>query len=143
MPDNVENPTPSEIKEESNHVDSEDTDMSDVEDPPIQTPLSPPESQPTSTQNTNPKKGPSPSSHGPTSRKTQSATKPDQVPSGRILKNSRNKKRCPKEKVFTEEQTKALLDAASTGCPPTGPATLRRSERLKVKAAASKRRMCT
>lgn len=72
----------------------------------------------------------------PTSRKTRSATKIDQAISSGVLKK-KGKKPANKAKVFTEQQTLALLDAASTSCPSTGPAPLRRSERLKEKAAAS------
>ena len=70
----------------------------------------------------------------PATRKTRSATKLDQAISSRTPKTI-GKKPAKKVKVFTENQTETLLNAASTSSPPTiEPASLRRSDRLRKKA---------
>ncbi|KAF6241782.1 hypothetical protein HO173_000494 [Letharia columbiana] len=79
----------------------------------------------------------------PTSRKTRSATKLDQDTSDRVLKDT-DKKSVRKEKGFSERQTMALLNTASTNGSSTGSSpSPRRSQRLKEKAAASKRKVCS
>ncbi len=116
--------------------DIEDILMIDVEDPvnPSSTPAL--EVDPKSRGTRATRKPSLPIHQVPTSRKTRSATKNDQAISSGVLKKN-GKKPANKAKAFTEQQTQALLDAASTICPSTGPAPLRRSERLKEKAAAS------
>lgn len=140
MSDDAENSSPIEINEDL--IDTEDTAMSDFEErlnetPPSSPPSlsssssppsSPPQSYPRPASDNLYKKLPSPESPCPTSRKTRSATKLDQVPSGRVLKNTSKNKPRKKAKDFTEEQTKALLDAASNGSSPTNPTSLGRNE---------------
>lgn len=78
----------------------------------------------------------------PTSRKTRSATELDHDTSDRVLKDT-DKKSVRKKKGFSERQTMALLSTASTNGSSTGSSpSLRRSQRLKEKAAASKRKVC-
>ena len=113
-----------------------DTLMSDVKDPINPGFTSALEVDPKSRGNRATRKPSLPVHQVPTSRKTRSATKLDQAISSGVLKK-KGKKSANKAKDFTEQQTLALLDAASTSCPSTGPAPLRRSERLKEKAAAS------
>ena len=69
----------------------------------------------------------------PTSRKTRSAAKLD---SGRILKKI-GKKQVRKVMTLTEQQSLTLQNAASTSYPLAAPISLRRSERLEKKIAAS------
>lgn len=139
MSDDAENSSPIEINEDL--IDTEDTAMSDFEErlnetPPSSPPSlssssppsSPPQSYPRPASDNLYKKLPSPESPCPTSRKTRSATKLDQVPSGRVLKNTSKNKPRKMAKDFTEEQTKALLDAASNGSSPTNPTSLGRNE---------------
>lgn len=71
-----------------------------------------------------------------TSRKIQSGRKVDQRVPGKILKNT-GKKPARKAKTFTEKQTMALLNAASTKDSPKEFPHPRRSERIREKAAAS------
>lgn len=85
--------------------------------------------------NTKSQKSPSPS-RGPTRRKTGSATKLDQAAPSRVLKNTK-KKPAKKAKKITEQQAMLLLNAASHKDPDTNGPPLRRSERLKEKAAMS------
>ena len=138
-----EGPGLAEALEELNEPEPEDTVMSDVEDSPSHALSSSSKSHPRPTTNTHLRKLPSPSAGGPTSRKTRSATKLDQALSDKVTKNKNiRKKPTTKVKQFTEQQTMALLNAASTNLPsidPVSPSTvpLRRSERLKKKAAAS------
>lgn len=129
-----------EIQEGLQQADFEDAVMSDIEDPPKQTPPSPPKPHPRSTANTQCRKMPSPTPQGPASRKTRSATKLEQASSSKVLKNSSTQKPSKKAKAFTEQQTAVLLDAASTNGPRVGLTNLRRSERLRGKAAASEGR---
>lgn len=138
MSDDAEDSSPIEVNEDL--IDSEDTAMSDVEEHSNQTPPSSPPSAPPSSPPYSPysHSGPaldinyqnliSPKSPCPTTRKTRSATKLDQVPSGRVLKNTKKNKPRKKAKDFTEAQTRALLDAASNGSPPTNPTPLGRNE---------------
>ena len=126
MSDDAEDPTLIEVKKET--IDSEDTVMSDVEDRPDQTPPSSPHPHPKPISDTDSKNLLSPRSPCPTLRKTRSATKLDQVPSGRISKKPNKKKPRKKAKDLTEAQTEALLNAASPSAPPTGPTPLERTE---------------
>lgn len=138
MSDVLEGPRSVEATEELEESESEDTVMSDAEEPPNHTPPSSSNSHSRPTTNTTPKKLRPPSAQDPTSRKMRSATKLGQAPSGKVLKNV-GKKPAKKNKTFTEQQTAALLKAASTSNPSnSNPDTpLRRSERLKEKAEAS------
>ena len=70
-----------------------------------------------------------------TSKKVQSGRKIDQKVPGKILKNT-GKKPTKKAKTFTEKQTMALLNAASTEDSPKEFPQPRRSERIREKAAA-------
>lgn len=75
----------------------------------------------------------------PTSRKTRSATNLNQAISNRILNKAHkktDKKPAKNAKTFTEQQTIALLNTALTSHSSTESPSLRRSERLKKKAAA-------
>ena len=143
MSEILEGPGLAEAIEELNEPESEDTVMSDVEDSPSQTLSSSSKSHPWPTTNTHLGKLPSPSAGGPTSRKTRSAKKLGQALSDKVTKNKNvRKKPTTKIKQFTEQQTMALLNAASTNLPSTDPTSpsaipLRRSERLKKKAVAS------
>ena len=112
--------------------ESEDKVMTDPEDPLNHISTTP--SQPPII-NTKSQKSPSPS-QGPTRRKTGSATKLDQAAPSRVLKNTK-KKPAKKAKKFTEQQAMLLLNAASHKDPDTNGPPLRRSERLKEKAAMS------
>lgn len=85
--------------------------------------------------NTHSKKLPSPA-QGPTSRKTRSTTKLDQASTSKVFKN-KNKKPAKKAKAYTEQQAMMLLNAASNQVSTTNGSPLRRSERLKEKAAVS------
>lgn len=101
-----------------------------------------PESYPTPATSTNNEESPLPPPPTPQTtipRKTRSATNLEQIPSGKILKKPKKEKPLKKKKVSTEQQKTALSDAATTGSPSTSPNILRRSERLKKKAAASGR----
>ena len=69
-------------------------------------------------------------------RKNRSATKLDHATSSRVLKTT-NKKPTKKAKAFIEQQAMTLLDAASNKDSTTMVPPLRRSERLKEKAAVS------
>ncbi|KAF6223633.1 hypothetical protein HO133_000476 [Letharia lupina] len=112
----------------------EDTIMSDSKDPPNHIP-------PSSSKLITP---PSSSPHASTSRKTRSSTKLNQPLSDKVSKKmNTNKKPTKKFKGFTELQVTTLLNAASTSRPCTNSIAPRRSERLKEKAAISKRRVCT
>lgn len=84
---------------------------------------------------THSKRMPSPA-QGHTSRKTRSTTKLDQASTSKVVKN-KNKKPAKKAKVFTEQQATMLLNAASNQVSATNGSPLRRSERLKEKAAVS------
>ena len=75
---------------------------------------------------------PSPTEQAPTSRKTRPAKKLET--SSKVLKNT-GKKLARKTKAFTEQQTMALLSAASIKDSPKDSLPLRRSQRLKEKAA--------
>ena len=120
--------------ERSYGAESEDTVMTEVKDPP--TPILSPPSQPSSPiPNTKLKKSPLPA-QGSAPRKTRSATKLDQATSSKVLKNT-NKKPAKKTKMFTEKQAVILLDAACNTYSPTTDCLLRRSERLREKAALS------
>ena len=126
--------SPLESKEQSYGVESEDTVMTEVKDPP--TPILSQPSQPARPiPNTKFKKLPLPA-QGPTPRKTRSATKLDQATKSKVLKNT-NKKPAKKTMTFTEKQTMMLLDAASNKYPTIIVPPLRRSERLREKAAVS------
>ena len=115
-------------------VQSEDTVMTEVEEPPdpILSQLPQP-SRPIP--NTKFKKLLLPA-QVPTPRKTRSATKLDQASNSRVLKNT-NKKPTKKAKTFTEKQAMTLLDAASDKASTSIGPPLRRSERLREKAAVS------
>lgn len=84
---------------------------------------------------THSKRLPSPA-QGATSRKTRSTTKLDQASTSKVVKN-KNKKPAKKAKVFTEQQAMMLLNAPSNQVSATDGSPLRRSERLKEKAAVS------
>lgn len=84
---------------------------------------------------THSKRLPSPA-QGHTSRKTRSTTKLDQASTSKVVKN-KDKKPAKKAKVFTEQQAMMLLNAASNQVSTTDGSPLRRSERLKEKAAVS------
>lgn len=71
-----------------------------------------------------------------TSRKVRSLKGIDQKVPGKVLKNT-GKEPAKKMKKFSEQQMMALLNAASSGDSPTESPELRRSERLREKAAAS------
>lgn len=137
-----------EVKEVG--AESEDTVMTDIEDPLTHTPSSSSsKSNPEPVANIEPEKLPLPSAQGPTktqsttARKTRSATKRDQAPSNGVPKNKKiSQKPAKKVKAFTEQQAMTLLNAASASSPSTGSIPLRRSERLKEKAAVSKKRIC-
>ena len=112
----------------------EDTVMTEVEDLPnaiLSQILQPSRPIP----NTKFKKIPVPA-QGPTRRRTRYATKLDQAPNSRVLKNT-NKKPAKKAKTFTEQQAMTLLDAASDKASTSIGPPLRRSERLREKAAVS------
>lgn len=70
-----------------------------------------------------------------TTRKIDSSRKIDQKVPGKVLKNA-GKNPTNKAKTFTEEQTMALLNAASTKDSPKEFPQPRRSERIRQKAAA-------
>lgn len=133
-------------------AESDDTVMTDIDDPLTHTPPSSSSSSQSYTKpitNAEPEKLPLPSARGPTkkqpttSRKTRSATKLDQALPNRVPKNKKiGQKPAKKVKAFTEQQVMTLLNAASTSSPSTGSVPVRRSERLKEKAAASTRRTC-
>lgn len=72
----------------------------------------------------------------PTSKKTRSAKKLDQTISGRVLKPA-VKKPVTKAKAFTDRQNTALLSPTLAEGSPTSPPPLRKSQRLRDKAAAS------
>ena len=115
-------------------LESEDTVMTEVRDPP--NPILSQSSQPSRPiPNTKSKKLHSPA-QGPTPRKNRYATKSDQTPNSRVLKNT-NKEPAKKAKAFTDQQATTLLDAASNKASTTIDPPLRRSERLKEKAAVS------
>ncbi|KAL9066462.1 MAG: hypothetical protein Q9161_007525 [Pseudevernia consocians] len=137
MSDVPEHPQLSEAIENVQGVDLEDKVMSDVEDTLDHSPSSSSRSKSHSrpTQNADSRNRPSPSAQGSTSRITRSTKNFDQALSGRIVKKI-DKKPAEQAKTFTEQQATALL-TISVGYPPTGPTSLRRSERLKEKAAAS------
>ena len=136
MTDAPKDSRPVETVEQSLGVETEDTVMSDFEDSLNHTYSHPSQPRSTSIKNTNYKKSPSPSAHSPTPRKTRSATKLDQALSSKVLKKTKRKP-ARKVKLFTEQQNMILLNAACTKDSPTNVPSLRRSERLKEKAAAS------
>lgn len=72
----------------------------------------------------------------PTSKKTRSTKKLDQTTSGRVLKPA-VKKPVTKAKAFTDRQNTALLSPTLAEGSPTSPPPLRKSQRLRDKAAAS------
>ena len=82
-----------------------------------------------------PRKSPSPAP-GPPPKQTRCTVKLDQAPTNRVLKN-KNKQSAKKPKAFTKQQIMILLNAASYNDPDTNISPLRRSERLKEKAAVS------
>lgn len=125
-----------ENEEQSQRTGDEDTIMTGFEYPLNH--ISSFSSQPPSENitNINSKKLPSPSAQGSIPRKTRSATKLDQALSSRVLKTT-NKKPAKKTKAFTEKQTMMLLNTAASNTSPPDGQSLRRSERLKEKAAAS------
>lgn len=133
MSDVSDSPMPADPAEESEGAGSEDTIMSDIEDPSNHTLPHPSQSSTKPSRNANPRKLPT------TTRKTRSATKLDQALSTRVPKNT-GKKPVKKAKTFTDQQVATLLNAASAGSPSTGTAPLRRSERLREKAG---RKVCT
>ena len=104
--------------------DSEDAVMSDAVDCPDLLPPCLPESYPRPIPQIDHTNVPSSSSPSPISRRTRSATKLDQVPSGRILKRPNKTKTTKKAKVFTEQQQMALLSAAATEHPTAAPTSL-------------------
>ena len=128
----------------------DDIVMTDVDDPLTPSPSSSSsssQSYPKPVTNAEPEKLPLPNARGPrktqptTTRKTRSATKLDQALPNGVPKNKKiGQKPAEKVKAFTEQQVMTLLNAASTSSPSTGSVPLRRSERLKEKDAASKRR---
>ena len=125
---------PFESREQSCGAESEDTVMTVFEDP-----LTPILSQPSQPSRPIPdtkfKKLPLPAQDH-TLRRTHSATKLDQAPNSRVLKNT-NKKPAKKTKALTEQQAMTLLDAASNKASTIIGPPLRRSEGLREKAAAS------
>lgn len=131
-----------ELIGDGNGANPIDTPMSDIEDPVTNSP--PPVSKMSIKGRGSRAKRKSrlPVDQVPTSRKTRSATKLDQDTSDRVLKNT-DKKSVRKKKGFSERQTMALLNTASTnGSSTRSSPSLRRSQRLKEKAAASKRKVC-
>ena len=134
MTDALINPKLAEPIESLWSSESEDSLMKDPEEPLNHTSSHP--SQPHSSPITNTKSQKSPpSSQGPTRKKTRSATKLEQTPPSRVLKKT--KKSAKKAKEFTEQQAMMLLNAASNNESTSECSALRRSERLKEKAAVS------
>ena len=83
----------------------------------------------------------SPGSLSLTSDETLSAKQLDHIPSGKPHNDLNQNKSRKKAKNLTKQQkAPALTNAASASCPSTNPHTLRRSERLKKKAAAGNKR---
>lgn len=126
-----------ETMEEVQGPNFEDIMMTDAEDPlPNTASASKPHAMPINKK----KSEKSPPSGNPhvTPRKTRSATKLDEILSGKVPKKL-GKKPAKKTLEFREDQKLALLNAASTSTvePPTECPQLRRSERLKEKAAGS------
>ena len=121
MSNDAQNPSSIEIKKESTQKDSEDAVMSDAEERTDRLPSSPPGSHPRSIPQMHYTKVPSSSSPSPISRRTRSATKLDQVPSGKVLKKASKNKPTKKAKIFTEQQKVALLNAAATEHPTADP----------------------
>lgn len=104
-----------EIRYEMNQKESEDAVMSDAEEDLTDLPpSSPPTSHPRPSSQMVHTNVPSSSSPSPISSRTPSATKLDQVPSGRVLKKSIKIRPAKKAKIFTEQQQMALLNAAAT-----------------------------
>lgn len=124
-----------EVIDGSWRVESADVGMTDSEDSPnhISPDVSQHHTRPVT--NAHSKKLPSPA-QGHTSKKTRSTTKLDQASTSKVSKN-KNKKPAKKAKAFTEQQTMMLLNAASNQASTTNGSPLRRSERLKEKAAVS------
>ena len=136
MTDALEDPRPMGPIKEYEKADSEDTVMTDFEDPPNHNLSNPADIHSTPTTSIASKRLPSSSIQGPTSRKTRSTTKLEQALDGKILKNT-GKKPSKKVKVFTEQQKLLLLNVVSNDSSSMGSPPPRRSERLKQKAAAS------
>ena len=128
MSNDAQNPSPIEIKKESTQKDSEDAVMSDAEERTDRLPSSPPGSHPRPIPQMDYTKVPSSSSPSPISRRTRSATKLDQVPSGKVLKKPSKNKPTKKAEVFTVQQQMALLNAAATEHPTADPTSLGRIE---------------
>ena len=123
MVDVQEDQSPVEGAEEYTTPESEDIVMADFED----------SSRPTLSHPSGSRSEPITGNH--TSKKVQSGRKIDQKVPGKILKNT-GKKPTKKAKTFTEKQTMALLNAASTEDSPKEFPQPRRIERIREKAAA-------
>ncbi|KAL9070657.1 MAG: hypothetical protein Q9161_004711 [Pseudevernia consocians] len=137
MTDALEDPRPMEPIKEFEEAVSEDTVMTDIEDSPNHILSTSSDFHSTPATSTASKRSPSPSTQGPTSRKTRSTPKLEHALDGKILKKT-GKKPSKKVKVFTEQQQELLLlNIASSNNSSMGSPSLRRSERLKEKAAAS------
>ena len=124
MVDAQEDQSPVEGAEEYLTPESEDIVMADFEDVSSHTLLDPPRSHS------------EPITGKQTSRKIQSGRKVNQKVPAKVLKNT-GKKPAKKAKTFTEKQTIALLNAASTKDSSKESPQPRRSERLQEKAADS------
>ena len=127
--------TPVEIMDDFEEAESEDLVMTDFENPPTHISSCSPDARSRPATSTDFGKLSLCNAQGSTSRKTRSATKLNQALSGRVLKNT-DEKPTKKAKEFTEQQTIMLLNAASNEYSPPDSPPLRRSERLKEKAAA-------
>ena len=137
MTDALEDPRPMEPIKELEEANSEDTVMTDIEDSPNHILSTSSDFHSIPATSTASKRLPSPSTQGPTSRKTRSTPKLKHALDGKILKKT-GKKPSKKVKVFTEQQQELLLlNVASSNNSSMGSPSLRRSERLKEKAAAS------
>ena len=121
MSNDAEDPSSIEIKANPKQIDSEDAVMSDAEDCADLHPSSPPGSYSWSIPQINHTTLPPPSPPSPMSRRTRSATKPDQVLFSKVLKKPTKNKPSKKAKVFTEQQQMALLNAAATEHPTAAP----------------------
>ena len=128
MSTDAEDPSSIEIKTNPKQTDSEDVVMSDAEDCADLLPSSPPGSYSWSIPQINHTTLPPPSPPSPISRRTRSATKPDQVLFSKVLKKPTKNKPSKKAKVFTEQQQMALLHAAATEHTTAAPTPLEKVE---------------
>lgn len=135
MTDAPKLPTSAEVIDESWKEESGDIIMTDSEDSLERIFSDASLRHPRPVTDTHSKKSLSPA-QGLIPRKTRSTTKLDQASTSKVSKN-KSKKPVKKAKVFTEQQTMMLLNAASNQVHTTNGSPLRRSERLKEKAAVS------